>query len=371
MNAAAKPHLAELTSTRFFAAMAVVFGHFLPFGIPDWLVTVTGAFGVSFFFVLSGFILCYVYRDVFASGVAAAAYRRFMVARLARVYPCYVLALLLITGLYLALSSPLPPNAVTSWLANLLALQTFAPSYETQQNWNSPAWSISTEIVFYAICPLILAAVSRHARDRTTLVGLVLLTIGYALLAHTVILILVLERGLGQAYWLDLMAARNIVWRLPEFVMGVLAASFLYEGHLPGLARAGVRNAVLVACIVAVFILNLAPWPQWGSTPAVIMREYRVYVGYMIPFTVIITVLAAGPTFLSPLLAKRWMVFLGEISYAIYIYHWIAWAALASAYNSGNDVRPWAAPAIALVVAFSAASYLWYERPMRRWIRAR
>ena len=371
MNATARPHLAELTSTRFFAAMAVFIGHLHMFGVPDWVVVLGGGFGVSFFFVLSGFILCYVYRDVFASGVTRADYRRFVVARIARVYPCYVLALLLLTAVYLAVGVKLPANAVTSWLANLFALQTFAPSYETQQHWNAPAWSISTEFMFYALCPLILAAVTRHARDRTTLVGLFLLTIAYAIITQTIALILVLDHGWDRTYWLDLMANRNIVWRLPEFAMGVLAASLLYEGHLGILERARVRNAVLLVSVLAVLALNLAPWPPPDSVKLLIVRQYRWGVAYMIPFTAIITVLAAGPTVVSGFLSTRPMTFLGDISYGVYIYHWIAWAALAAAINAGHDTRPWVAPAIGLTILLSAASHVWFERPVRRWIRAR
>ena len=102
----AKVQLHELTSARFFAAMAVLLGHFQPYiGLPPWLGWMAGGFGVSFFFVLSGFILTYRYWDDFAAGVAGRPYRRYIVARFARIYPCYALALVLMTALYLAMKA--------------------------------------------------------------------------------------------------------------------------------------------------------------------------------------------------------------------------------------------------------------------------
>jgi peptidoglycan/LPS O-acetylase OafA/YrhL len=371
MSATPRIHLAELTSARFLAAMAVFLSHMHAFGLPQLFVPFTGGFGVDFFFVLSGFILCYVYRDAFAEGIERAVLRRFLVARFARVYPCYALALVLLTALFLALGNTLPENPVTSWMVNLLALQTFAPSYETQQHWNAPSWSISTEFAFYALCPLLLAAIARWARDRTTLVGLTLFAIAFSVIVQTLVLIAVFNLGFDGAYWLDLVANRNIVFRLPEFAMGVLAASLLYGGHLGFLQeRARARNALLLLGVIAVLAINITPWPP-TDTGMRIVRQYRWDVAYMIPFTAIIVALAAGPTVASRLLRRPSFVFLGEISYAIYIYHWIAWTSLAALVNRGQDPKPWLLPAIVLVVLFSAASYLWFEKPARRWIRER
>jgi peptidoglycan/LPS O-acetylase OafA/YrhL len=84
----ARPRLPALTSLRFFAALHVVCFHFLAFKIVSgerWLgqISSIGYVGVSFFFVLSGFILVYTYagRDIPA--------RDFWRARFARIYPAF------------------------------------------------------------------------------------------------------------------------------------------------------------------------------------------------------------------------------------------------------------------------------------------
>ena len=376
---ARKAQLPELTSMRFFAAMAVLLGHFadmlaLPAGITRWFA---GGYGVSFFFVLSGFILTYRYWDDFAPGVERGRFRRYFVARIARVYPSYAMALVLMTLLYVAMDLhhagvvTFPPNPASSWLANLFALQTFAPSYATQQFWNAPSWSISTEFGFYLTCPLILATIARRARGLQGLLAALAITVAFAVAMQALALDVVFRHGWDREFWLDIVASRNIFWRMPEFLTGVVAARLLYGGHLGGLAGAGLRNTVLVAGLVLVAILNAAPWPA-DTTSLLVMRQFRLDIAYMVPFGAIVVALAAGPTFLSPILARRSWVFLGDISYAIYIYHWVPWTVLSYAIASRRTVPPGlVAGIVVLTILFSAASYLWYEKPVRYWIRAK
>lgn len=371
-----KGQLHELTSMRFFAALAVLLGHFNPFiGLPTWISFMTGGFGVSFFFVLSGFILTYRYWDDFSSQVDAHAYRRYFAARIARIYPSYVLALVLITLLYLAIRHvnpagiTFPGNTVVSWLVNLFAIQTFARSYETQQMWNAPSWSISTEFGFYVLCPFILFMLARWFRSGRGLVGVFAAVMLFGVAMQTAALYAVFDLGWNRELWLDIVASRNIVWRIPEFMAGVVSARLLYGGHLEWLRSASARNALLTASLVAVAVLNLAPWPQDG-TALLVMRQYRLDLGYMIPFAGIVLALAAGPTLLSPLLRRPGMVFLGESSYALYIYHWIPWTATAHYHAAGFETPiSLVTGVITVTILLSAASYIWYERPTRLYLR--
>jgi peptidoglycan/LPS O-acetylase OafA/YrhL len=374
---APRSHLPELTSARFYAAMAVLLGHFAGFlALPPALARVfTGGFGVSFFFVLSGFILCYRYWDEFAAGVPGAAYRRFFAARVARIYPSYLLALLLVTAMFLGANAfqagtvRLPPDPALSWLSHALALQTFAPTYETQRHWNEPGWSISTEFAFYAACPFLLAAVARHCRGLRGLLALFAATIAAGIAVQAGVLYLVLAEGWSRELWLDIIASRNFFWRFPEFLTGVVAARLLYGGHLAWLQDTGARNALLFAGVLAVCLLNAAPWPA-DSTAILIQRQFRLDLAYMIPFAGVVLALAAGPTFASPLLKLPASVFLGDVSYALYLYHWAPWLALTYLASRGWEFPP---PAVALVIGFTilfaAASYAGFEKPARKYLR--
>lgn len=371
------PDLPELTSARFFAALAVMLGHFSHYlDLPQEMWWMLGGYGVSFFFVLSGFILCYRYWDDFAAGVSRRSYRNFFVARVARIYPSYALALALITLLYLVIarlepgSAVFPENAVTSWLVNLLAIQTFAPSYATQQNWNGPGWSVSTEMFFYLACPFILAALARHARSPRALVLAFAGAAVFGAAMQSATLWLVFKHGWDADFWLDIVASRNIIWLIPEFLAGVVAARLLCGGHLGVLGRKSARNVLLAVSLLSVAALNAAPWPAERDA-MLLMRQYRLDLAYMLPFAGVVLALGAGPTFLSPLLSRPAWVFLGNVSYGVYIYHWIGWVAVAHANADGAVVPPGAVAAVVVgIVVFSALSYVTFERPLRKWIRS-
>lgn len=371
-----QPVLLELTSARFLAAFAVLLGHLQPFlKLSETTVThFTGGFGVSFFFVLSGFILTYRYWDDFRGGVAWRDYRPYFVARVARVYPSYVFALLLITALYAYFDSvrpgllEYPRNLWVSWFSNLFAIQTFAFGAITHQFWNGPGWSISTEFGFYAMCPFFLAFVARRCDGLGGLLAFFAGALAFGAAMQAATLYAVFEAGWNRELWLDLIASRNIFWRLPEFLAGMVAARLLYGGHLAALGSAAVRNAALVAGLAAVIALNGAPWPE-TDREIVTMRQFRMDLAYMVPFAVIVVALASGPTILSPIFRLRASVFLGEISYGVYIYHWIAFAILANLLHT-REVTPedgWIA--IVALIAFSALCFVALERPARRWIR--
>jgi peptidoglycan/LPS O-acetylase OafA/YrhL len=100
------------------------------------------------------------------------------------------------------------------------------------------------------------------------------------------------------------------------------------------------------------------------------MRQFRLDVAYTIPFAGIVLALAAGRTLASPLLSRPSWVFLGDISYGIYIYHWIPWTILAHAQAFGLKLPLLLVTGVVLgTIMFSAASYLWYERPARLFLR--
>ena len=148
--------LKPLTSLRFVAAGMIVLLHSLLYFKWSWLnhVPATAAQGVSFFFVLSGFILTHVYRT------RSVGYFTFMRARFARLYPVHV-ATLIIAMLFVRadLVTFDGPGIFSKWAllaSNLTLTQSLAPFMAYQFSWNSVSWSISTEMFFYLAFPLLL-----------------------------------------------------------------------------------------------------------------------------------------------------------------------------------------------------------------------
>jgi peptidoglycan/LPS O-acetylase OafA/YrhL len=128
--------LDALTGLRFVAAFAIVLHHsrnILPGVIPPgWPLD----HGVSFFFVLSGFILTHVYPSLQDRTAVA----QFFVARIARIWPAHVVAMLLVIAVFgvsfVAQSGTLPT------IANVLLLHAWVPLPKYFFGYNAPSWSI-------------------------------------------------------------------------------------------------------------------------------------------------------------------------------------------------------------------------------------
>ena len=158
MIAAQKPRmLPTLTGVRGFAALAVLFYHirggmagYLPGAVIDGFAH--GYLAVDLFFVLSGFVLWWNYGPAFvAEGTRAAP--RFLVRRIARIFPLHlaILAAMALFALALLASGrdPGPHYGFAALPAHALLLQNWG--FTADLRWNDPAWSISTEWAAYLL----------------------------------------------------------------------------------------------------------------------------------------------------------------------------------------------------------------------------
>lgn len=150
-----RQQLSSLTATRGFAALLVVIFHFglncFPFS--EWQRFFSkGNLAVSYFFTLSGFIMCYTYAQ------RKITFREFMVKRLGRILPVYLLGLLLAVmfDVYYASAGhkPLGSRFAIDTFMNALLIQSYFPGHALSVN--SPGWSLSVEMFFYLLFPLLL-----------------------------------------------------------------------------------------------------------------------------------------------------------------------------------------------------------------------
>ena len=168
--------LDALTGLRFVAAFAVFLHHAnFRFKVVDYHGPM-GAQAVSFFFVLSGFILTYVYHD----RLKPENVRKFLFTRWARIWPLHATCFLI----YYALA---PNESIFGefWdpvrkLSHLLLLQSWVPLQRWVLSHNGVAWSISTEMFFYLMFPLLfLGGVRKFWRKYLFIIGLfVLMLVG-------------------------------------------------------------------------------------------------------------------------------------------------------------------------------------------------
>ncbi len=378
--------LSALTSLRFFAAFAVLVLHYrdLIGPVPEWVMRgiIGGQYGVTFFFVLSGFILVYQYRDWFAQGVDASRYWAFQRLRLARLYPMYVVGLLLDTPWHLierAQAGQLAEVGTTywaSWLLNLVGLQAWVPAVPFAMFWNTPAWSVSAEFFFYASFPFVCSWLSKNCRSATgaawAWVGAVVMgVVLYAVVIHGMNH---LTRVGSQTQYI--VQFYNPVLRFSEFFAGCVAGHFFLRSHAAQAARPGVaagsnfkRNA---AVTVSLLLVALRIWmPDYrGPSQWLWLLDVSVkHAVFIAPFAALIVAVASGRTFLSGLLERPWLVLLGHASYSLYIIHWSVYTCYRLGYLGVPTLPMVSLALMALTVVASVLCYRWIELPWRSRLR--
>lgn len=151
----------ELTGLRGYAALWVFFLH-ATYGWSGCSLVMDiarlGGLGVVVFFVLSGFILCYVYDTKFYMHVVN--YKSFLFARIARVYPLhlFMLIVVLIQSFYYP-NIMLPSDNIYTFILNLFLIQSWG--FTDLVSWNQPSWSISTEMFAYLLFPFLISYMQR------------------------------------------------------------------------------------------------------------------------------------------------------------------------------------------------------------------
>jgi peptidoglycan/LPS O-acetylase OafA/YrhL len=351
----------SLTGLRFIAASLVFLCHThssatLPLFLRTFLSS--GYNGVTFFFILSGFVLCYNYHDAFAHRFVPAL-KSFFVARFARIYPLHFLIFVLFFASQ-SISDQLEHQFLPI-LAQLTLTQAWSPDPAVTFSYNSPAWSVSTEAFLYLCLPLLVLLLFKRA----TKIGHLWLIGGVAFSAIFVLATWFSLRGTPVSstdlYWLNTLP----VPRLGDFLLGCVAAR-MYVKHTskPISPREHVLGiTLLVLCIAAVILLM-------GSSN-VFLYPYKYDAGYSVFFVFIIYALARYASPLRTFLSTKVLVLLGEASYAFYLLHLLliyhALAPLTISAQVGQDV--FVGMEFLLVVVLALGAYTYVEKPLRKKIR--
>ena len=366
-TAAERPALPALTGLRFIAAMLVVAYHFGPSsasGCPWWLRNIMGAgfCGVNLFFVLSGFVLTYVYAPL---KWERATLEKFWSARVARIYPVYLFSLLVAAAPYFAgvFARNPPTKAAAKSVVMLGSWLTLTQSWLGTWllgAWNAPAWSLSVEWFFYLVFPLFARQLLRPQPQTSVVVRLGLLWL--AALAVPLLYLAIGPDHVGwhdrSGNWLDIIKY-NPILQLPSFLCGItLGHAYLARPDRNRRGAAPIRF-LLVAGVVLLGVTLV------GSSliPYVLLHN-----GFMIPFFgMIIFGAAAHAGRISATLSVAPMIALGEASYAIYILHWPLHDLLGRVVTPTALATPLGFVAYSLAtIAVALAVYRYIEVPMRK-----
>lgn len=306
-----------------------------------------GYVGVSFFFVLSGFIISYSYDERIAS--KAVSKHQFWVARVARIYPLHILMLMVavVLGTY-SLS-----NGWGQWLVhfvpNMLLCQSYIPSPDYYFSFNSPSWSLCCEQLFYLLFPLIAFLLRRPYRlGRIFVLSAVAVVVGMSLTPES---------------WAKDVWYVNPIARFPDFLLGMWIYQIVSRGKGTSLScsRATWGECGALALFVVFYVLS-------EHVPQV----YRYSCYYWIPIALVIYMFSLQCGKLSKLLSCRLLVWGGEISFGFYLIHHMLFRLYVEAERYLQfSLSPYIAVFTLLFITMllSGLSYHYFEQPVNKLVK--
>jgi len=321
--------LDSLTSLRFFAALWIVLFHARDQFNCLWDLSRDIVFsqGVTFFFVLSGFILAYVYPQ-FSSKQEIGSY---LLKRVGRIWPLHALCLMFVV-LFLPLGVQLEPSSLQYpypllFFTNLFLVQSLILVSQFYFSFNPPAWSLSAELFFYALLPMILNPLNEKETAIKIIPFLVCLLIVLTLCIFANAFDLP-QTGTDIASLEALLGVYPLV-RIFDFCTGVYMGCFFRQNKDKIKSQLNTTSATLLelAALLAVFvaiwntsyIANAAKNISFISNAGSYwLRESGLVIVF---FAALIFVLALERGYLSKILSAPYLVLLGEISFAIYLWH--------------------------------------------------
>ncbi|MET9652177.1 acyltransferase [Streptomyces sp. NPDC006460] len=336
--------LPSLTGMRWAAAFVVFVYHVRNFGyfggesarLVDWAFR-AGATGVSLFFILSGFVLAWSARP----GERAWAFWR---RRIARIYPVHLVTAAAALVLAFTMVPGLRPSGPAEAVSNLLLVSSWNPDW--WQALNPVSWSLTCEAFFYAAFPVLYASLRRLSPR------------GLTALAMSCTGAVILLPWVNSYFALGWTLHSFPLARFPEFVLGAAIGRLVQVGAWRGPGSEAAMGLTLIGYFLAHQL------PGGGSYAAFTV----IGLACLIPAVALNDLHGA-----RSLWRRRWLVRLGEWSFAFYMIHILVMRAAEHLLGRHPELEP--GPALALATAVFAVSlglswglYRWVEQPGRRCI---
>lgn len=367
-NSAPRFYLPELDVLRFFAFLAVFLQHafqktpaqYFPATHPTWIgravsiLAWSGGYGVDLFFVLSAFLITQLLmREQDVTG--ALDVRRFYIRRILRIWPLYFayVAMLAVIGIgSLQLHTPAKWLILFALLSGNVAyaLWGWAPQFLT---WH--LWSIAVEEQFYLLWPLFV-----RGRRRRSLVVAALAMIAISFVARTICW---MTGAPSSLIW------TNTLTRLDPLAAGILLGVWMMGKRFQPHRIA--RIALLIAGVATMLTVSALCDPLKNPSSAL-----TLFFGYPAASVGCVTILAAflGANLRATNPIIRAGIYLGKISYGLYIWHMLALEVVvrvlarpipfAGEWIESSSFA--ALSALLLTIAIAAASYRLLELPFLR-----
>jgi len=319
-----------------------------------------GWMSTSLFFLLSGFILAYLYWR--PDGGLSMARRRFWALRCARIYPIHLIVMVLVVGLlfpwYLS-QGRTPAELVPSALATAALVQAWVPPWVSVWSW--PTWTISVLLFLYLIMPSLMTIMSQWSRRRMmwTLIAMpfvsIVPTLGY--MAY-------LEAGNAATQNVDIFIANFPLFWVPYFVAGMLLTRVFSLSRFRSVSSSPASFSWGDLAFILVVALALTPGIEQPL-------KFLVRQGLTMPlYMVLVLDLARGRGIMSRVFSMPGTGFLGETGYSIFIWQIVVLIAANIMYMVVPAVGPYQIwISIALIMGLAIPSTYLVEKPLARVIR--
>lgn len=296
-------NISSLTPLRGIAALGVAVFHFqvylLRFVTKDQSMLIDkGYLMVDLFFIMSGFLIMHVYKEDFVQQITLKKFKKFILARFARIYPLHFFTLLLLIGLFLIKS--IKPGGIydpRAILSHVFLLHSFPLNSEL--TWNVPSWSIGAEWWAYILFPVLCLLLYRYTRLGVIFVILCIVA------SYILLLFYVPGHRIYNADSLDITFDYGFLRGIAGFMTGMLL--YLVYGFN------WIKRIFNSDLICGAYIL-LVLFALHKGIPDI----------YFVPgFSILILLLTINTGKISLAFNNRAFTFLGEISYSVYMIHFL------------------------------------------------
>lgn len=337
--------------------MVRIFSHDVTLRLNFAPIVNAGYASVSFFILLSGFVLAYNYGERARAGELERG--RFYKARFTRLYPIYLLGLILSLGmLHQEYSARTTGMFWTGVVLTPLLLQGWIPLLATF--WNTPAWTMSAESFYYVLFPWL--AKWKPPKEMAKLLA-VMGGIWFAGMVPGALYILLNPDGIAHpdrwssAPWLSALKFTPLP-HLASFAFGVVLA-----GLDARLRRDGWLRLVLG---LAGFSGVIALVEQGLLIPYALIHD-----GLLMPLFGCVVLGLAGRNLLATVLSAKPLVFIGEASYCMYLLHFNLWNLMHESHVLDwlhlSQFDPWISYVLLIGMAILALHYV--EKPAQKVLR--
>jgi peptidoglycan/LPS O-acetylase OafA/YrhL len=350
--------LYDMQKPKGFDMLMADFGQ-LPSGLIAFLSH--GYFSTSFFFMLSGFILSYLYWG--KDGALCMPKKQFWLLRAARIYPIHCITMLITIVMmwgFVVSNTGSVTTTILSAIATIALVQAWVPMWVPLWSW--PTWAISALVFLYFIMPWLMQWLARCSRKTmmTLLVALPIIS-----LIPTLIYAFITPAGVNLEQNASIFLGSTPVFWVAHFVAGMIL-SRLFELSRFNDITPPVNIRLAFGDFALVLVIAIACWVKAEEPLKYILRH-----GLLMPlFMVVIVDLARGRGLAARLFSLRLPVFLGEAAFSIFIWQNLimtfCWISISMNPEYGHKNTLFAVLGMLVIAVFSAYCI---EKPIAKKLR--